>query len=281
MHNANVGCACRVCIGGVRARHETDVVVNGLRDKVIVIAGGGRGMGAATAMRLLKEGAYVVVGDLDVNAVSDLLNTLDPGGERGLAVGFDVTAEESVATLLSSAVERFGGLDGVHCNAADTSQQTFGNDTDIVDVDMAVWHRSLEVNLTGMMLVIRHAIPHLLTRGGGAIVTVSSTAGAIGNPNHHAYSVSKAGVNALTRNVAKRWGKHGVRCNAVSPGPVLTEAMYESFPPEHLERRLTELSSARLGRPEDVAAAVAFLLSDDAEWITGQTIAVNGGRTFS
>ena len=253
----------------------------GLQDKVIVIAGGARGLGAATAARLLDEGAFVAIGDLDHVSAADTVAQLDPAADRTLAVGFDVSDERSVAALLSAVVERFGGLDGVHCNAADTSEQTFGNDTDVADMDIAVWDRTLAVDLTGMVFVIRHAIPHLLARGGGAIVTMSSAASAIGNPNHHAYSVAKAGVNSLTRNVAKRWGKEGVRANAVAPGPVLTESMYERFPPEHLERRLAELASSRLGRPDDVAAVVAFLMSADAEWITGQTIHVNGGRIFS
>lgn len=251
--------------------------MRGLADKVVVVAGGATGIGAATATRLAQEGASVVVGDVNVARAQETAERIAAEGGQAIAVEFDISHEESVRGLIAAAVERFGGLDGVHCNAADLSEETFGRDTDVVSVDADVWHRTLAVDLTGYFFTARHAVPELLKRGGGAIVNTSSVAAFSGDVQKPAYAVAKAGITALTRHVASRWGKEGVRCNAVAPGLTLSEAVLSENRPGWREQVLAAGRSPRLGQPEDTAALVAFLLSDDGSWINGQVYGVDGG----
>jgi len=180
-------------------------------------------------------------------------------------------------------ITEFGGLDGLHNNVADLRAETFGADTNIVDIDLNVWTRTLEINLTGFLLTMRRAIPELLKRGGGSIVNTSSLA-ARGAAIQPAYGASKAAVNALTGHVAAAFGRAGIRCNAVVPGAIATERAksltaqsgrnIEDF---YKEIRARHLRSHRDGRPEDVASMVALLMSDEGAWINGQCINVDGG----
>ncbi|MFJ2115983.1 SDR family NAD(P)-dependent oxidoreductase, partial [Streptomyces sp. NPDC087850] len=143
-----------------------------------------------------------------------------------------------------------------------------------------VWRRTHEVNLLGYAVACRAVLPHLLGQGGGAIVNTSSAAAWGGEPARPAYAASKAGVNALTRHISSRWGKEGVRCNAVAPGPVVTEALGRTLDEQTQAEVLGIVRSPRLGKPDDLAGTVAFLLSDDAEWINGQTWSICGGSSL-
>ena len=147
--------------------------------------------------------------------------------------------------------------------------------------DVGIWDRTLRVNLTGYALIIKAALPHLLAQGTGSIVCTSSGASVVGEDSRPAYAASKAGVNALCRHVATRWGKQGIRCNAIAPGFVVTENIQQNMPPEMLQKILKFKRSPRLGEAADIAAAVAFLLSDDGEWVNGQVWHVNGGVNFA
>ena len=180
--------------------------------------------------------------------------------------------------MLATAVEAFGGIDGVHLNAADT--EVVARDTNVVDVELGVFDQTLAVNLRGHFLVTRHAIPLLLERGGGALVYTSSAAAFIGEVVRPAYGISKAGVNALVRHVASRWGKEGIRANAVAPGTIAHEQLIARVPKAALDASLARIPSPRLGEARDVAALVSFLLSDDGEWITGQVIGIDGGLSY-
>ena len=150
---------------------------------------------------------------------------------------------------------------------------------DALAVDLGVFDRTITVNLRGHLLCTRHAIPRLLERGGGTIVYTSSAAGHVGEPQRPSYGISKSGINALMRHVSSRWGREGIRANCVAPGMVLTKTIRDNSDQEFREYALSIGRSARLGEPEDIAAAVAFLLSDDASWITAQVISVDGGST--
>jgi len=254
--------------------------MRGLRDKVVVVAGGGSGIGAATARRLGAEGAAVVVGDINGPNADAVAADVCAAGGRARAVPFDISNDESVGALVAAAVSEYGKLDAMHANAADLSPETIGQDTNALEVSLDVFDHTLRVNLRGHLLCTRHALPHLLEHGGGALVYTSSAAGHIGEPERPSYAASKAGINSLVRHVASHWGRHGIRANAIAPGLVVTPAMDTGLPSEFRERALLVGRSPRLGRPDDIAAMVAFLVSDDGEWVNGQVLSVDGGASM-
>ncbi len=246
-----------------------------LEGRVVIVVGGASGIGAATAERLAAEGAAVMVGDINIAMAQALVQRLAATGASVAAQHCDIANEASVADLVAATVARHGGLDGIHINAAD--MQAILSDTDAVSVDLEVFDRTLAVNLRGHLLCTRHAIPALLQRGGGAIVYTSSGAADMGEPTRVAYAVSKSGLQALMRHVASRWGKEGIRANAIAPGLVITEQLRDHFPEQLRTATLAITRSPRLGTSEDIAAMVAMLMSDDGAWINGQTLGVDGG----
>jgi len=250
---------------------------NRLTGKALVVAGGAAGIGAATAARLASEGARVLIGDLNIEGAEATAARLRAAGHEVQAARFDATDDDSVAALVETTVEQFGRLDGLHYNAADLSEANFGRDTDAVEVPFDVWDHTLDVCLTGCLRAFRHAVPHLLAAGGGSLVATSSVNSVNGDVQKVGYSVAKAGINALVRHVARRWGKEGVRANAVAPALTLTEVVLAEERDGWQEHVLAGMAAPRLGEPSDIAALVAFLLSDDASWITGQTYHINGG----
>ncbi|GIE95662.1 SDR family NAD(P)-dependent oxidoreductase [Paractinoplanes rishiriensis] len=249
--------------------------MRGLRGKRILVAGAATGIGAATAARLAEEGVRLFLGDINEEGVRGTAERTDAGVAR-----FDLADADSVAALVAAAVEHLGGLDGVANVAADLSPGTLGNDTALVDLDVAVWEQTLRANLLGFALVGKHAIPHLIAAGGGAVVNTSSAASWAGEPVRPAYAASKAGINALTRHIASAYGKDGVRANSVSPGAVLSETALATMSAEFQARMLAAVTVPRLGQPDDLAATICYLLSDDASWVSGQVWTVNGGGGF-
>jgi len=243
-----------------------------LHDKVILIGGGATGIGAETARRLCAAGARVAIGDINHATATATAAAID--GEA-IALHYDQADEASISALVQQAVAHYGRLDGVFANAADL--QTVLVDGDILSNDIAVWERTLAVNLTGTAMLIRAGLPHLLQAGGGAIVCTSSGAATIGEPERPAYAASKAGVNAICRHVASRWGKEGIRCNSIAPGLVVTEQLAQGMGEALLDKMLRGVNAPRHGEPADIAGAVAFLLSDDGAWVNGQCWHVNGG----
>jgi len=251
--------------------------VRGLAGKVAVVAGGAGGIGTATSIRIAEEGASVVIGDVDGAAAEQVAARIRDAGGRAVAAATDISDETQVRELVQLAVREFGGIDLLHANAADLSPGNIGRDSDIVDIPMEVFDRTVAVNLRGHVLCARHAIPLLIERGGGALVFTSSAAAYIGEPERPAYAITKSGITALVRHIASRWGKKGIRANAIAPGLVLTPTVQEGLEPQFRERVLRLGRSSRLGRPEDIAAMVAYLGSDDGEWINGQVMSVDGG----
>lgn len=248
-----------------------------LEGRAVLIAGGAGGIGWATAQRLSSEGARVMIGDIDEDAATQRVEELRAAGSDAYACGFDIADERSCAALVGDAVKRFGRLDGVFNVAADMSRPVIGRDTDVVDIPLDVWHRSIDVDLTGTFYMCRNAIPALLESGGGAIVNTLSGLAFYSNERRPAYTAAKAGVGALTRHIAIRWGKAGIVCNAVAPGLVVTEGSSNVGQPER-DAVLETMTTTRLGRPQDVAAMAALLLSSDGEWINGHVHFVDGGR---
>jgi len=246
---------------------------------VVVVAGGGSGIGAATAVRLAQEGARVLVGDLAADNAESVAAGIRDAGGRAVSSHFDISIDDSVGALMAVAVDEFGGVDLLHANAADMTDAAILSDTDAVDVDLAVFDRTIAVNLRGFLLCTRHAVPLMLERGGGAIVYTSSATAHVGEPQRPSYGISKSGINALMRHVSSRWGREGIRANCVAPGMVLTQTLRDNSDEAFREFALGLGRVDRLGEPEDIAAAVAFLMSDDSGWITAQVLSVDGGST--
>lgn len=246
--------------------------------RVVVVAGAGSGIGAASARRLADEGAQVIVGDLDHGTAQQVADEIVKSGGQATAVQYDQADEAAVEALIGSAVEVYGGLDGLHANAADMG--ALGYDTNAVDVDLEIFQRTLDVGLKGYLLLTRHAVPEMLKRGGGSIVYTSSGAAFVGERERVSYAIAKSGVNALMRHTAAKWGKKSIRANAVAPGLVLTATARDALAPDFTKAILRAQRSPRLGDPADIAAAVAFLLSNEAEWIIGQVLSVDGGATM-
>ncbi|WP_020389854.1 SDR family NAD(P)-dependent oxidoreductase [Kribbella catacumbae] len=232
--------------------------------KVALVTAGAQGIGAAVARRIAAEGGSVVVTDLQEDKIGELAEQLG----NALAVRMDVTSREDVDAAVAAAVERFGRLDVLVNNAGGCIVTSVPEDT--TDED---WHRQLDLTLVGAARCIQASLPHLVKTQGN-VVTISSVNGiaAFGNIE---YAAAKAGQIALTQNFAARYGNLGVRFNVVAPGTIRTPNWDSQ--PDILERFEKMYPLGRVGEPEDIAAAVAFLASADAAWITGHTLPVEGG----
>ncbi|MDB5396884.1 MAG: family oxidoreductase [Rhodospirillales bacterium] len=252
--------------------------MRGLNGKVAVIAGAATGIGKATALKLAEEGVSLTLGDTNVAGIEAVAQQINAAGGKAVAIPCDISDDAEVKALVDLAVKAYGGLDFMHANAADLSLCMI--DTHAVDVPLELFDRTIAVNLRGHLLCTRHSIPEIQKRGRGAIVYTSSGAAYAGEPERVAYAVSKSGINALMRHVASRWGKEGIRSNAIAPGVVLTENSTANMPDEMRAMILQMGRSPRLGRPEDIASMVALLFSDEGEWINGQVISVDGGVTM-
>ncbi len=251
--------------------------MRGLEDKTFLVAGGATGIGAATAKRLAAEGARVAIGDINIDGAAAAAAQITDSGGRAIAIEFDLADAKSVQNLVDRTIGEFGGIHGLHNVGADLSEDNLGRDTTILDTGMDVWQRTLDVNLLGYVRTIQAVLPHLLEGGGGSIVNTSSGAALGSDPQHVAYGASKAAVNHLTRHVAVNWGKHNIRSNGVMPGLVMGETQERQNDQQLQQAFLMFGKTTRLGKPDDLAAITTFLLSEEAEWITGQVWYIGGG----
>jgi NAD(P)-dependent dehydrogenase (short-subunit alcohol dehydrogenase family) len=246
-------------------------VAGRLDGKVAVITGAASGIGRASARRFTADGARVVVADLADDDGKALAEEID-----GLYVHADVTSPDDVQALYSAAADRFGGIDVLFNNAGISPP----DDDSILETELDAWRRVQEVNLTSVYLCCRYGIPHLLERGGGAVINTASFVAVMGAATSQiSYTASKGGVLAMSRELGVQFARQGVRVNALCPGPVNTPLLRELFAtdPERAARRLVHVPMGRFAEPEEIAAAAAFLASDDASFITASTFLVDGG----
>ena len=246
-----------------------------LEGRTALVTGGAGGIGAATARRLAAEGARVAVGDLDLDAARAVAGDID-----GLATALDVTDTASIGRAVAAVTDALGPVD-LLVNNAGTDRFAY-----FVNTDEELWDFVLGVNLRGVLACTHAVLGAMHERGGGIIVNVASEAGRVGSQGSATYSAAKAGVIGFTKAIARESARFGVRCNAVAPGPIETPLLNSA------ETQLGELGARlkqamidatavrRIGAPDEVAAVIAFLASDDASYVTGQTVNVSGGLSM-
>lgn len=244
-----------------------------LKDKIAIVTGAAQGIGYITGKRLAEEGAKIVAADLNFEGAEELAKEINSNGGEAIAISTNVTEEDSVVEMVSKTVEHFGRVDILHNNAGGN----IGGDEDITTLEMDVWEKSLDLNLKGAMLGMKHVVPEMIKQGGGSIINASSGAALTGDLSNTAYAAAKSGVETLTRYAATQYGKQNIRCNAIAPGVILTPLTKDLYTEELMEVMTNHNVLPRLGEPEDIANTVVFLGSDESSYITGQVFGVDGG----
>lgn len=250
-----------------------------LKGRVAIVTGGGGGIGGASARALAREGASVLVVDIDGGTADAVAGEIRDTGGVATCFRADLSEEQAVEAVIAEVKERFGGLDVLHNNAALTDSDFLSADTAVTELSLDVWERTLAVNLRSQMLMCKHAVPVMVEQGGGSIINMSSGASLKGDRTRTAYGVSKAGVNALTLYVATSHGKKGIRANTILPGLVITDAVRAHLKEDVLATLGKATLTPAVGQPDDIADVVVFLASDESRYITGQLLAVDGGMS--
>jgi NAD(P)-dependent dehydrogenase (short-subunit alcohol dehydrogenase family) len=246
-----------------------------LADKVAIITGSGSGMGQAAAELFASEGASVVVTDINEQAASETVTRIREAGGIAIPVKADVTKEDDVKALVESSVEAFGHIDVLYNNAG----VMLSEDTSVVDDSEAIWDKVLDINLKSAFLCTKYTIPQMMKQGKGSIINVASFVAFMGcTVPQDAYTASKGGMLSLTKSLAVQYGRYGIRCNAICPGPIETPLLrYLWTSEEERNKRLNRIPLGRFGEAKDIVYMALYLASDESSWTTGSWLMVDGG----
>jgi NAD(P)-dependent dehydrogenase (short-subunit alcohol dehydrogenase family) len=248
-------------------------------DAVAVVTGAGNGIGAETARTLARQGAKVALFDIDDEAVSSVVKEITDAGGVAFGTHIDVSSESDWAAAVDATTRELGPVTLLHSNAATVNPQSLGQGIAVPDLPFDLWQRVLTVNAGGSgLLACKYVLPSMLEAGVGSIVFTTSVTALVGKPDMLAYAAAKGALISFTRGIAATYGEKGIRCNAVAPGPVETAAT-ANIDPGLKAALLRNSMIPRFAEPSDIANAVAFLLSDEAVFITGQILTVDGGLT--
>jgi 2-hydroxycyclohexanecarboxyl-CoA dehydrogenase len=260
----------------VLTQMRAQVKNNKFIDKVAIITGGGSGIGAATARLFAKEGAKVVVTDIDKAAAERVAKEIENKGEQAVAARVDVTCNDEIKKTVQDVLARWGKID-ILVNCAGTGDIGW-----FIQSNEETWDRILTVNLKGTMSFTHAVLPSMVERKYGKIINIASIAGKVGAMMQVAYSASKAGVSGFTKALAREVARHGINVNDICPGPIDTPlyGLIASMDPELQKKYVQGVAQRRIGKPEEVAAAALFLASDECEFITGHSLVVDGGSTM-
>lgn len=244
-----------------------------LENKVIFITGAGGGIGSACVRRFIDEGATVAAADLYLAGVEKLAEQL---GERVIPIQVDISDEDGFKAAIDGAVAGLGRIDVMFNNAALVDPDSQHLDTTATEIPTALWKRTMDVNVNGTFYGCRHVIPHMVRQGAGNIINTASMGANQGDSVRVAYCTSKIAVVGLTRNIAASYGKQGIRCNAIAPGPIVTDNFRKVAP--ELESLLSRHAlTPELGVPDDIAALAAYLAADESRFMTAQCLTIDGG----
>jgi len=248
-----------------------------LENKVAIITGAGSGMGRAAALLFAREGAQVVVADLDPKTGEEVAGEITKDGGEALFVPVNVAVEEQVESMVQATMERFGAVHVLYNNAGIMP----ADDGAVTDITEQTWDKVLDVNLKSAFFCCKYAIPEMIKAGGGSIINVASFVAILGcTVPQDAYTASKGGMISLTKSLAVEYAKRGIRANAICPGPIETPLLRMLWTSEEeRNKRLNRIPLGRFGAPEDIVYLALYLASDESSWTTGAVMVVDGGIT--
>lgn len=246
-----------------------------LENKVAIITGSASGMGQVAAETFAREGACVVVTDISADAGEATAQRIRSAGGQAIFIQANVAREAEVQRMVDSTIEAFGHIDILYNNAGIMPDDDGG----VVDLDESVWDRVMDVNLKSTFLCSKYALPHMIRQQRGSIINIASFVAFMGcSVPQDAYTASKGGLLALTKSFAVQYGQHGIRCNAICPGPIETSLLRTLWVSEEArDLRLNRIPLGRFGAPEDIVYLALYLASDESTWTTGAWLTVDGG----